>query len=70
MQPVLLFMNCVLTIQMFDANSDGRGVDNNEPEDTRLHGYDPLIPPALIQEEIPAVGLPKDNYSPQFFGLL
>jgi hypothetical protein len=27
-------------------------------EDTRLYGYDPMIPPALIQEEIPAVCLP------------
>ena len=69
MQPVLLFTNCVLTKQMFDANSDGRGADNIEPEDTRLYGYDPMIPPALIQEEIPAVDLPKDNYLPQFFVL-
>lgn len=69
MQPVLLSTNCVLTIQMFDANSDGRGVDSSEPEDTRLYGYDPMIPPALIQEEIPAVDLPKANYLPQLFGL-
>lgn len=40
---------------MFDANGGSGGTDNAIAEDTRLYGYDPMIPPALIQEEIPAV---------------
>ena len=40
---------------MFDANVGVAGADNGNAEDTRLYGYDPMIPPALIQEEIPAV---------------
>jgi len=41
--------------QMFDTNGMDRTVDNDTAEDTRVVGYDPMIPPALIQEEIPAV---------------
>ena len=40
---------------MFDANLGLGGSDTGLAEDTRLYGYDPMIPPALIQEEIPAV---------------
>ena len=40
---------------MFDANGGRGGVDDGVAEDTRLYGYDPMIPPALIQEELPAV---------------
>jgi hypothetical protein len=47
---------------MFDANGDFGGTDNNIAEDTRLFGYDPMIPPALIQQEIPTV-LPSSNLS-------
>ena len=42
---------------MFDANVGVGETDNGVAEDTRLYGYDPMIPPALIQEEIPAVCL-------------
>lgn len=41
---------------MFDANVVA--VDDETAEDTRVMGYDPMIPPALIQEEIPAVKAP------------
>jgi len=44
---------------MFDANGGRGGVDNSVAEDTRLYGYDPMIPPALIQEELPAVSPPE-----------
>jgi len=40
---------------MFDANGGSGGTDSAAAEDTRLYGYDPMIPPALIQEEIPTV---------------
>ena len=43
---------------MFDANGGRGGVDDGVAEDTRLYGYDPVIPPALIQEELPAVTTP------------
>ena len=43
-----------LSRQVFDANGVGE-IDNGVPEDTRLYGYDPLITPALIQEELPQV---------------
>jgi hypothetical protein len=42
---------------MFDANCGTRGMDNTDAEDIRLLGYDPMLPPAIIQEEIPAVHL-------------
>lgn len=42
---------------MFDANGAAGGVDSAAPEDMRVIGYDPMITPALIQEEIPAVCL-------------
>jgi hypothetical protein len=42
---------------MFSGN--GEVLDRTIAEDTRLYGYDPMIPPALIQEEIPAVSLTK-----------
>jgi len=40
---------------MFDANGLPGGTDGNGVEDTRLYGYDPMIPPAVLQEEIPSV---------------
>jgi len=40
---------------MFTANGGVEGVAVSIAEDTRLYGYDPMIPPALIQEEIPTV---------------
>ena len=40
---------------MFDTNGMDRTGDDDAAEDTRVIGYDPMIPPALIQEEIPAV---------------
>jgi hypothetical protein len=40
---------------MFDANGEFGGTDDSIAEDTRLFGYDPMIPPALIQQEIPTV---------------
>lgn len=42
---------------MFDANGGIGGIDSTLAEDIRLLGYDPMIPPAIIQEEIPAVRL-------------
>jgi hypothetical protein len=47
-----------LSRQVFDANGGVGGTDNGVAEDTRLYGYDPMIPPALIQEEIPQVNPP------------
>ena len=44
---------------MFDPNVGVGRAENEVAEDTRLHGYDPLIPPALIQEEIPQVCPPQ-----------
>jgi hypothetical protein len=46
---------------MFDANGGRGGVDDGVAEDTRLYGYDPVIPPALIQEELPAVTTPPSE---------
>jgi hypothetical protein len=40
---------------MFDGNGATTPTDDDTAEDTRVMGYDPMIPPALIQEEIPAV---------------
>ena len=42
---------------MFDANGGVGGTDNGMSEDTRVYGYDPMIPPALIQQEIPTVSI-------------
>ena len=50
---------------MFDANGGSGGTDNGVAEDTRLYGYDPMISPALIQEEIPAVLLELPRYLTQ-----
>ncbi|KAK7203743.1 3-deoxy-7-phosphoheptulonate synthase [Myxozyma melibiosi] len=35
-------------------NSAASSVMNEEPEDVRIAGYDPLVPPALLQLEFPA----------------
>jgi hypothetical protein len=43
---------------MFDANGGLGGTDDGIAEDSRVRGYDPLIPPALIQQEIPTVFIP------------
>jgi len=40
---------------MFDTTGMDRTVDHDTAEDTRVVGHDPMIPPALIQVEIPAV---------------
>jgi len=48
----------LLSGQVFDANGGVGGTDSEVAEDTRLYGYDPMIPPALIQEEIPQVNTP------------
>ena len=47
---------------MFDPNVGLGDVDASAIEDTRLLGYDPMIPPALIQEEIPSVSLHKFSF--------
>jgi hypothetical protein len=47
---------------MFDPNVGLGGVEVDAIEDIRLYGYDPMIPPALIQEEIPAVSLHKFSF--------
>jgi hypothetical protein len=43
---------------MFDANGELGGTDDGIAEDARVLGYDPMIPPALIQQEIPTVLAP------------
>jgi hypothetical protein len=53
---------------MFDANGGRGGIDDAVAEDTRLYGYDPMIPPALIQEELPAVSPLESVDSESFCG--
>ena len=57
--PVIISLGKWLNRQVFDANGGVGGTDNGVAEDTRLYGYDPMIPPALIQEEIPQVSAPN-----------
>jgi hypothetical protein len=49
---------------MFDANGGLGGTDDGIAEDARVLGYDPMIPPALIQQEIPTVPTPLPISSP------
>ena len=42
---------------MLDADGEVGAMDATIAEDKRVLGYDPMIPPALIQEEIPMVCL-------------